>query len=71
MLLSDLQLLEDKLKRGLISTGQYVGDDDSGRETDENSDAKANEKSIGNPDENILELTLKVSCACAQCTKRD
>lgn len=54
----NLQLLEDKLKRGLISTGQYVGDDDSGRETDENIDVKPNE--IGNADENILDLTLKV-----------
>lgn len=50
------QLLEDKLKRGLISTGQYVGDDDSGRETDEN-DMLA----LGQADENVMDLTLKVT----------
>lgn len=60
-LLLDLQLLEDKLKRGLISTGQYGGDDDSGRETDDNADTKANEKSIGIADENVLDLSLKVT----------
>lgn len=62
-LLLELQLLEDKLKRGLISTGQYGGDDDSGRETDENADTKTNEKSIGIADDNILDLSLKVTHA--------
>lgn len=61
---SKLQLLEDKLKRGLILTGQYGGDDDSGRETDENADAKANETSATFPEENVLDLTLKVRAFC-------
>lgn len=61
-LLLELQLLEDKLKRGLISTGQYGGDDDSGRETDENTDAtKTNETFNDNVNVNILDLSLKVT----------
>lgn len=29
-----IQMLEDKLKRGLKLTGEYIGDDDSGLEVD-------------------------------------
>lgn len=58
-----LQSLEDKLRRGLMATGQLVmREDDSGRETDDyeaiESVETANSRAIDNDDP--LDLTLKV-----------
>lgn len=50
------QMLEDKLKKGLKMTGEYIGDDDSGLEVD--TDALELEGPI---DPENLSLNLKVA----------
>lgn len=49
-------MLEDKLKKGLKITGQYMGDDDSGLEIDQ--DAMELEDTIIDPEK--LSINLKV-----------
>lgn len=48
-------MLEDKLKKGLKMTGQYIGDDDSGLEVDQ--DTMEMEEAI---DPEKLRINLKV-----------